>query len=116
MAVRALVHGPFDGFPGRRHEEGSGALLDSIRAIERGTASRWTNPARIAGGASCRPRERRAGRWPFLWGLPGMALNEARKPKFQPACLGSLRSLRLFPVPGSERGRETAEERRGTLR
>ena len=39
-----------------------------------------------------------------------------RKPKFQPACLGSLRSLRLFPGPGWERGRETAEDRRGVLR
>jgi hypothetical protein len=41
-----------------------------------------------------------------------MALNEARKPKFQPACLGPLRSLRMCPVQGWERGRETAEERR----
>jgi hypothetical protein len=48
--------------------------------------------------------------------LSRMARNEARKPKFQPACLGSLSSLRMCPVPGWERGRETAEERRGILR
>ena len=45
-----------------------------------------------------------------------MALSQARKPKVQPACLGSLRSLMLFPVPGWERGRETAEDRRGPQR